>query len=72
MARFVAIDQLVLLGSDPKRLEDVNPALIWGVIEPPLDGVIVDIGAGGFLTLPFAQQFLSSALRDILPGMLRY
>jgi ubiquinone/menaquinone biosynthesis C-methylase UbiE len=58
---------------DPKRLDDVNPELVWHTTEPPSDGVIVDIGAGvGFLTLPFARRFPLAQLYacDILPGML--
>lgn len=58
---------------DPKRLEEVNPELVWQAIEPLPDGVIVDVGAGvGFLTLPFAEKFPRAHLYgcDILPGML--
>ena len=58
---------------DPKRLEDLDPELVWHAITPLPDGVIVDVGAGvGFLTLPFANKFPRARIYacDILPGML--
>lgn len=57
----------------PDRLEYFDPALIWPVLDPAPDCMLIDIGAGvGFLTLPFAARYPDARVHgcDILDGMI--
>ena len=59
---------------NPERLEYINPARIWEILQPEPDCTLIDIGAGvGFLTLPFAEKFPQAKVFgcDILDGMVR-